>query len=174
MFVLRDEIGNVHDMDFDAIHEKLRANGCHSPTEESLYKLFRVIKQLSVVSRLQNDRIDDKIIMSGEAILRQLKGEDTRLDLTGNGFEFTGWYTELLLFTFAGLIEGHGRLGFSVTHRFIRDFCRANEDYVIIQERFLEHVQQNEYVNRLRTEIINRVKRFELVNLLLAGSYASR
>ena len=175
MYLLSEDYCSVMSRDFQRVHDKLRDNGCHSPTKDSIIKVFKAVKALAALSRLTSEATDQRIAISTETLIRMLNGTDATLDISGNGIEFTGWYTELYAFVASGLLEHSSRTGLVITRKFIRQFCSdPYEDANTVNDRLFEFFQECQVMDRVRIEIVNRAKRFEIVHLLLAGMYAER
>ncbi|MNK64292.1 hypothetical protein D3C87_835270 [compost metagenome] len=175
MFILADTIdygrGYKNQDDFAEVYEKLRREGCHSPTRGSLLRVFKAIKTLCMLAKLSDEEVwRSRNLLSMEALLKQLNGPEGRLDLTGRGFEFSGWYTEIFAFEVAGLITGPSH-SFRVTEKFFKRFCdnRPEEE---IHDHLIEFIHY--YGDKIHAEIVNRAKRFDLVHLLVAAVFTER
>lgn len=170
MYLLASDYCDSTHMSFDVVFEKLRANGLHSPTRKSLLETFRCVRALAMLARLtQADQ--ELIVIQTEMLLKQLGGPEKTLDFTGNGYEFSGWYTEIRAMILAGFLEYNTRHTMTTTRKFKRMFC---EDLQEIEPRFLDYMREAQIMDSIRIDIVNRAKQFELVHLLLAGVYADR
>lgn len=175
MFLLADTVDYgpeyTNQDDFPALYQKLRQEGCHSPTRGSLLRVFKGIKNLCMLAKLADDEVwRAKRRLSMEMLLKQLNGPEGRLDITGRGFEFSGWYTEIYAFEAANLISGVGH-SFAVSETFFKRFCdnRPEEE---IHDHLIEYLHY--YGDRVHNEIVHRIKRFDLVHLLVAATFAER
>jgi hypothetical protein len=155
---------------FLRIHRALREQGCHSPTDMSLIKMIKALKMLCMYEKMKSTDLKVKRV-SMEHLTRTLNGEFAKLDITGCGMEFSGWYTELLLFQFAGFITIE-RGSISIKDKFIKmsvDSRLADfEIYDNIQSELAKHN------NQLRQEIVSRCERYRIVHLLLDLAYTDR
>lgn len=172
MYLLATEYCTHLHKDFDEIYATLRENGCHSPTRESISRVFRAARGLAMLAKLEMPTGYDTVVIQTEMLLKQLDGPNKTLDLTGNGFEFSGWYTEIATLLTSGLLNYHTRHTMSITNRF-KNMIRDNPEDKL-EEALFDYLESIQILDKIRIDIVNRAKRFELVHLLLAGMYAGR
>lgn len=175
MFIIADSIDYGHDYknqdDFAEIYQKLRREGCHSPTRKSIIRVFKAIKNVIMIAKLADEaNWTNNKILSMESLLKQLNGPEGRVDFTGIGYEYSGWYTEIYAFEAAGLISGAGR-SFRVTETFFKRFC-DNRPEEVIHDHLIEFIGY--YSDRIKQQILHRIKRFDLVDLLLTATFTER
>lgn len=156
---------------FIRAHEILRDNGCHSPTRESIIVVFRALKRLCLHEKMRNEngRVTS---VSMEHLVRILNGPDAKINITGNGMEFTGWWSEIALFQFAQLIfVGRGYIG--ITPAFLSKFCGyTSETDEEVYERLHDHLK--EFHIMLRQMIVERCIAFKIVHYLIELGYSGR
>jgi len=173
MFLLAEAQFNSTTMSLDGVHEKLRANGCHSPTRESLYRVFKAIKSSAMLARLTLEpgkTLEVRLL----DVLKILNGPDARLDITGaRGCEFSGWYTEFLTLKLGGLIDMNPH-GIVIPHLFLTKFCGGDITEDQLKESLWDWLAKHSVLDRVRYDILERVRKYDLTHLLLAGTYTNR
>jgi hypothetical protein len=156
---------------FDNLYAQLRENGCHSPTRDSIRKVYRALKTLAMINKLHGKGVNERIPML--ELLKQLNGNHAELDLTGCGWEFNGWYTEILSFDLAQLILVSNR-SFLVSRTLHQKFFQSD----VGEEQLIDELEYAFYNTRtyqkIRSTIIERINRFGLNHLLLEAMYVER
>lgn len=171
MFLLSRDLSRLNLSSWEDHHQTLRSNGCHSPTEESIWQVFCALKRTLLVSKLtttEENKFKDSMPLLD--LLRFLNGPDAQLDLTGNGYEFSGWYSELFVLSTLGLIDCNSRA--------IRFRVRFRD--MVGREPEEERAELNLMVNHptvqhvLMGELLSRIQRFGLTKVLLFQAYADK
>lgn len=152
-------------------HNELRNNGCHSPTRISTIKVFKAVKKLVLLEKLKKTNVNDKVrSISMTDLVKMLNGPGAELNFTGNGIEFTGWYTEVYLLKLYGMIRiSRGTIEITEWfHQIATDPSQTDDE---LCDELLDKLEQ--YHLRLREEITSRCNRFGISHLLLELAYAN-
>lgn len=171
MYLLGYSVKSGREGTFEDAYKILRDNGCHSPTRDSIRTTFRALKTLAMLNKLHGKGLHERVPVLD--FLKQVNGPEARLDLTGVGWEFSGWFTELMCFEAASLIDVSGKSILMKLELHKLYFQRAASEEVVLEQLY-DKFQEFHTFRKVQQRIIERVTRFGLVNVLLEATFVER